>query len=33
MGWDYYQYVNQPTWFIEQIKKYFVEEYKALKKR
>jgi len=29
MGWDYYTYMAQPTWFIESLSKYFDMLYKA----
>ena len=32
MGWDYYTYMSQPTWFIDQVTMYFNKKYKAIKK-
>lgn len=29
MGWDYYTYMSQPTFFLEAVKDFMVEEQKA----
>lgn len=32
MGWDYYTYMAQPTWFVDQLVLYFQKKYRAIKK-
>ncbi len=32
MGWDYYQFINQPIWFIQAIDEMLYEEYKQQKR-
>lgn len=32
MGWDYYTYQSQPTWFVEKLTLYFSAKYKAQSK-
>jgi len=29
MGWDYYMYMSQPTFFLEAVKDFLVKEQKA----
>ncbi len=32
MGWDYFTFMAQPTWFVDQIILYYQKEYEEIKK-